>query len=154
MQDRFVIVLQCLVLIVALYAPTMLFAQAHPEGVFVGLEPLGGATAEPDANGRMWYRENIVIIRGDSLFLEKTLLCYEQGQRLKVQSTTTSSSYVGRLVSDTAYIRAVRCETCERELRQNPDTGVYEEVPVEKKAHIRFEQDMVYIDGIVHMKRG
>ncbi len=149
----------CLVLAVFCWAlsPEVSAQQTHPDGLFVGLEQFGKQPPKPDENGYVWYNENVLTIRGDSLFLRKTLVCYKNDTKYAVASSaTTMSAYAGRIAEDgTLLLKIVQCETCGVELQQNPETGVYEEVPDRgKTVAIRFEQDMVHLDGIVYMKKG
>ena len=132
---------------------------AHPEGIFVGRAELkgeDGTSVGKDNNGWMLYRENTLVIRGDSLFLKEAFICYIKGIRYEIAATpTTVSTFAGRIGEDsTVFLQAITCETCKRELKQNPETGVYEEVLGGKTVVIRFKDDMVYIDDMVYMKRG
>ena len=131
-------------------------AQEYPQGIFVGVEELKEAS-QPDADGFVWYRENTLTIRGDSVFLKKSLVCYRDDKKYQVASSpTTIITCEGRIDgSGSIFLRTVQCGTCQVELRQNPETGVYEEVKNRgETATIRFEGDMVHLDGVVYMKRG
>ncbi len=149
---RLVFIVLCVVVL-----PNVCTGQVHPEGLFVGVEQLGDEAPKPDESGLVWYHENVLTIRGDSLFLQKSLVCYSDGRKYNVAaSPTTVSSYAGRIGDgSTVFLKIIYCETCGVELQQNPDTGVYEEIANRgTTVSIRFDGDVVHLDGVAYMKKG